>query len=648
MATLADLLIKVGIDPAGVARGGREMEGKLSKTWDSIKKTSMVAGAAIGVAAGAAIMQGVMQGLDSEVATDKLAASLGATGPEAEVLGKQAGDLYKKGLGDSMETVSQALGAVKSSFGELGDEAIEPLTEQVLNMSKAFEIDTTRAAQVASQAVTSGLAKDATQAVDLLTATMQKVPAGVREDILDAVDEYGPFMSSVGITGERAFSMLAKSAEKGMYGIDKTGDAIKEFGIRATDMSAASKAGYDLLGMSQKKMTAELLKGGDAGAEAFDQIIDGLLGMKDPVKQSQAALALFGTPLEDLGVTEIPKFLGGLDNMKGTLGEVGGATDRLGDTLNDNAATKLEAFKRQAQAALVEQLAKALPAIEAVFGWMQRNGDVVQVVAVALGALAVALGIATVAQWAMNSALLANPLTWIIVGIVAVVAAIVLLATKTRFFQTIWEAVWGFLKAVGSWFAGPFANFFVSAWQKVVGAFNWAKAKVTAVINVLKSVFTFYWNTYSKIIGWIVKKGSDMINFFMRMPGRIRSALSNMFSGLWSGFRSVANKIIGGWNRLSFKIGGGSFMGVSVPSVTLNTPDIPYLAEGGITTGPTLAMIGEGPEQEAVVPLSRLPELAGRDDRPVVVEIAPGGERDFRRWINKTVRVKGALRTQGV
>jgi len=34
--------------------------------------------------------------------------------------------------------------------------------------------------------------------------------------------------------------------------------------------------------------------------------------------------------------------------------------------------------------------------------------------------------------------------------------------------------------------------------------------------------------------------------------------------------------------------------------------DIPAMAEGGIVTGPTLALIGEGRESEAVIPLSKL------------------------------------------
>ena len=38
---------------------------------------------------------------------------------------------------------------------------------------------------------------------------------------------------------------------------------------------------------------------------------------------------------------------------------------------------------------------------------------------------------------------------------------------------------------------------------------------------------------------------------------------------------------------------------------------IPALAEGSIVTGPTLALIGEGRESEAVIPLSKLPQIAG-------------------------------------
>lgn len=43
--------------------------------------------------------------------------------------------------------------------------------------------------------------------------------------------------------------------------------------------------------------------------------------------------------------------------------------------------------------------------------------------------------------------------------------------------------------------------------------------------------------------------------------------------------------------------------------LSFSFPEIPMLAEGGVATGPTLAMIGEGAESEAVLPLSKLDSL---------------------------------------
>ena len=51
-------------------------------------------------------------------------------------------------------------------------------------------------------------------------------------------------------------------------------------------------------------------------------------------------------------------------------------------------------------------------------------------------------------------------------------------------------------------------------------------------------------------------------------------------------------------------------------------PNIPMLAEGGVVTGPTLAMIGEGAQSEAVIPLDRLHEFGGGGKVEVVGRIS--------------------------
>ncbi|WP_033443793.1 hypothetical protein, partial [Saccharothrix sp. NRRL B-16314] len=109
----------------------------------------------------------------------------------------------------------------------------------------------------------------------------------------------------------------------------------------------------------------------------------------------------------------------------------------------------------------------------------------------------------------------------------------------------------------------------------------------------------------SSVGGWFDK----IVSYVAGLPGRIAKAASGMWDSLKYGFINTINYVIWKWNNFSLTLGGGSILGIGIPSITLHTPDIPYLAEGGITTGPTLAMIGEGREDEVVLPLSRLEQM---------------------------------------
>ena len=86
---------------------------------------------------------------------------------------------------------------------------------------------------------------------------------------------------------------------------------------------------------------------------------------------------------------------------------------------------------------------------------------------------------------------------------------------------------------------------------------------------------------------------------------------------------SLANKAIAGLNSL------GSFTvpdwvpGVGGKSMGINIPQIPMLASGGIATGPSLAMVGEGREPEAILPLSRLGGMMGASGPSISVSFSP-------------------------
>lgn len=98
-------------------------------------------------------------------------------------------------------------------------------------------------------------------------------------------------------------------------------------------------------------------------------------------------------------------------------------------------------------------------------------------------------------------------------------------------------------------------------------------------------------------------------------------SLASFFSGLWTGlvdgfkgfvnfFIKGINTIIGGINKLSFTAPDW-VPGIGGETLGFNLPTIPLLAQGGVATRPTLAMVGEGREHEAILPLSKLKGLLG-------------------------------------
>ncbi|WP_091654687.1 hypothetical protein [Micromonospora pallida] len=86
-----------------------------------------------------------------------------------------------------------------------------------------------------------------------------------------------------------------------------------------------------------------------------------------------------------------------------------------------------------------------------------------------------AMVVATVQQWALNIAQMASPTTWIVLGILALIAVIVLIATKTQWFQQAWDWAWSGIKrgaeAVGDWFVHTlWEDWILGAWNGITNA----------------------------------------------------------------------------------------------------------------------------------------------------------------------------------
>jgi phage-related minor tail protein len=351
----------------GAASEADSGHGKILSSFKSLAGKLAVGAAAAGAAAGAALIGGLHEAMGRNQATTKLSVGLLLTPEQAKQAGDAAAKVYADAWGDSFGDAANSVRDVISSFDWLrsqGSNVMADATESALAFAEAMEIDVTRGAQVAGQVVKSGLAPDVSGAFDLMLAASAKLPVDIREDLLDATEEYAQFFDALGFSGDAAFGVLVKGAEKGKYGIDKAGDAVKEFTVLATDMSTASVAAYKAIGLDAKKMSDQILAGGDTAKAAFDKIVKGLLGIKDPTDRANAAIALFGTPLEDLSTKDIPQFLQSLEDGQSSLGDFEGATKKAGDALGDNFDSKVTSIKRTLENKFINFLQdKAIPAV---------------------------------------------------------------------------------------------------------------------------------------------------------------------------------------------------------------------------------------------------------------------------------------------
>lgn len=110
--------------------------------------------------------------------------------------------------------------------------------------------------------------------------------------------------------------------------------------------------------------------------------------------------------------------------------------------------------------------------------------------------------------------------------------------------------------------------------------------------------------------------------------GKFKESMGRMLRDMIIQFLAAATAAFALAVAVRFALGGAAGIGGiadifgTMQSVGGFMPNIPMLAEGGIVTGPTLAMIGEGAQSEAVIPLDRLHEFGGGGKVEVVGRIS--------------------------
>lgn len=190
----------------------------------------------------------------------------------------------------------------------------------------------------------------------------------------------------------------------------------------------------------------------------------------------------------------------------------------------------------------------------------------------------------------------------------AIVTAFV--ATKDAISTTVGKVV-GFFRDLPGNISGAFGDGFGWLHDKALAIKDWVGNKVTQIVrffinlpgDIVSGAGDLFGHIKDKaeaLRTYIRSKVDAVVGFFTGIPGRLAGQFTGAFDGIASAFRAAINAAIDVWNN--FHIPGVSVKGITiVPAI--NTPNLAHLAAGGIVTGPTLALLGEGGYSEMVTPL---------------------------------------------
>ena len=224
----------------------------------------------------------------------------------------------------------------------------------------------------------------------------------------------------------------------------------------------------------------------------------------------------------------------------------------------------VEAFGERIDAAFGSFVDNVLPKIISAMDWIANNTGLLKGIAIAIGVVSTAIGVMNAVMAVQNAIMLASPVTWIVLGIVAAIAAliaIIVLCVKH----------WDKIKAAA-----------LSAVQWIVSAFSTVASWLNDnVVQPIASIFSNLWNGIQAGIDGMI---AFFTNGFQSLVGILKQPINAIIG--------IINGAIDGINAIGFDIPDW-VPGIGGQKFRLDIPKLEYFATGGITNG--LSIAGEDP-----------------------------------------------------
>ena len=634
--TTIELLGK--LDPS-VNKVMNQAQSMATKTGSAIGKALSTGFKVAGTAAVAAAGYMAKIGTEYQSATGQISAATGATGAELESLQGVMENVYGNNYGDSMADVADAVATVSQQMKGLSDGELQSVTEGAFALRDVFQYDVAESVRAANALVNNfGISGD--DAMNLIAAGAQN-GLDFSGELLDTISEYSVQFAKVGIDADQMFQIMQAGADSGAWNLDKVGDAIKEMSIRVVDGSDTTAAGFQAIGMDADIMAQKFAAGGETAQQAFQDTIQALANMEDPVQQNIAGVNLFGTMWEDLGPDVVKQLASITDEAYAAGDELFKMSevkyDNLGDALK-GAGRKIETALMPVANQMTSFLTDALGAINFDgIGQGLANG-ITEAVNFVKPIIQPLIGPIQSLFSSMLSSDFFSPLKALSGIQEPLISISQSLAPLITGFGQLAQQVFPVFAQVGKTVAAAIANLVTSlsplvtallpplgslinlVGQAFIGLVNMVMPPITGLISFLMPAFQGLLSILQNIIDFVT-------NVFTANWSAAWQNVTNIFGTIWGGIvglvKGPINAVIG---IINSAIGAINSISVTIPdwvplvggqTLGFNIPQIPMLATGGTIEQPMLAVVGDAPE--TIVPHGNTPR-----NRALLGEAAAG------------------------
>jgi len=693
------LSIEIVGDAKGLARAFGETDSKLGRLAGGVGKAGLMIGAALGgaaIAGGAAL---VSIGTTFDNMSDTIRVGTGATGDALKAL-EDSAKIVGTTVPASFDDVGTAIADLNTRTGLVGPE-LEGLAGQFLQLSNVTGADLSGSIESITRLFGDwGMTtEEMPGTMDALFRASQATGIGV-DQLSQQMVKFGAPMRQLGFSFETTAGLLGKFEKEGVNAelvmgsmrialgkMARDGEPAEETLQRVTDEIANAGSA------SEANAIALELFGARAGPDMAAAIREGRFELGDLLETIEDGSETILGAAEDTADWQEQWQLLKNKGMVAFAPLAEKAFNALGDGLAA-ASPHIEAFGAWMSAKLPAAIAstqqwidtKLVPAFRAIVPILQdlwnKYTAYLAVVWTAIIAGVTLVVNAVREHWPEIQAVITSAVEAIRAIVESVISVIVTLWQTfgddiLGFVQDVWpeiqqviggaiDVIQGIFEAFAALLRGDWSKLWASIQQILSGAWSVITGVLSGAIDVVQGLLSAGWGVLTDMTGDLV---SNIVSAIAGIPGQLLGLILTfagagyslaraLLDGLGSALSSVAGwagdvgaAVVGAVKSLInsqviSRINSALEFTVPLPlglgSFTVNPPDIPMLAAGGIVTRPTLAIVGEaGPE--AVIPLSRAGrQLAGIDGgQPIVINLHMDGQRIARAVAETSQRMGG-------